>query len=43
MYRTPDGGASLVGMSEPCAAALLLGVSPRVTLRVAEDLPVKPS
>ena len=41
LYRTPDGGASLVGLSEPCAATLILGVSPRVTRELAGDLPVE--
>jgi hypothetical protein len=30
-----------MGLSEPCAAALILGVSPSVTRGLAEDLPVE--
>ncbi len=41
LYRAPDGGASLMGLSEPCAATLILGVSPRVTRELAGDLPVE--
>ena len=41
LFRAPDGGASLVGLSDPCAAALILGVSPRTTRELAGDLPVE--
>jgi hypothetical protein len=42
LYRAPDGGATLVGLSERCGAAVVLGVSPRATRQVAAGLPVKP-
>jgi hypothetical protein len=32
LYRAPDGGASLMGLSEPCAATLVLGrLAPRAS------------
>jgi hypothetical protein len=43
LYRAPDGGATLVGISERCAAAVVLGVSPSATRRIAAELPVEPS
>ena len=43
LYRAPDGGATLVGMSDRCAAAFVIGVSPRTTTGIAGDLPVEPS
>jgi hypothetical protein len=43
LYRAPDGGATLVGLSERCAAAVVLGVSPRATRRIAAALPVQSS
>jgi hypothetical protein len=43
LFRAPDGGATLVGLSDRCAAALVFGVSPRITLRIAAGLPVRPA
>jgi hypothetical protein len=41
LFRAPDGDASLMGLSDPCAAALILGLSPRVARELAGDLPVE--
>ena len=43
LYQAPDGGATLVGLSGRCAAAVVLGVSPRETRRIAAGLPVEPA
>jgi hypothetical protein len=43
LYRAPDGGATLVGLSDRCAGAVVLGVSPRAARRLAAALPVDAS
>lgn len=43
LQRTSDGGASLVGLSERCAAVIVLGVSPRTTREIGSSLLVEPS
>ena len=42
LQRTPDGGASLVGLSERCAAVVVLGISPQVTRQIGSGLSVEP-
>lgn len=41
LHRTDDGGASMLGKSDVCAAAVLLGTSPEATKDLARELPAK--